>query len=93
MHDVIVCDEEFESAATVIKDLCGKIDTIVSSYLRIMENVCSQAVVSGGTADALALHVEHAKALKGIAGPIAQQNSSVSKSFLDAVDTADDYLY
>lgn len=93
MHDVIVYDEEFESAASAIQRICSKIDALASSYLKIMEDTSSNGVVSGDTAKALDVYVKYAQKLKDVAGSIAEHHSSVSQLFLDAVDAADDYLY
>ena len=93
MHDVIVCDEEFESVASIVKKACSKIDMIVALYLTIMEDACNSGVASGDTAKALETYVNHAQKLKGVAGSIADRHSSTSQFFLDSVDAADDYLY
>ena len=93
MHDVIVCDEEFESVAGIVKKACSKINMIVSLNLTIMEDACNTGVASGDTAKALEMYVKYAQKLKGVAGSIADQHSTASQFFLDAVDAADDYLY
>lgn len=93
MHDVVICDEEFESAATSVQRACNKIEQIVSLYLRIMKNACNHGVVSGETAEALKVYVEYAERLKDVTDLIAEHHSLVNQYFLDAVDTADDYLY
>ena len=46
MHDVIVCDEEFESASAEIRKACRKIDWIVSLYLQIMEKDFLRKILS-----------------------------------------------
>ena len=93
MHDVIVCDEEFESVATFVQKACNKIDLAISSYLNIMDNAKGSGVVSGDTAKALDTYIKYAQRLKDVAGSIAEQHSTASQFFLDAVDAADDYLY
>lgn len=93
MHDVIICDEEFESAASVVQRACSKIEQLVSLYLRIMENACNNGVVSGETAEALKVYVGYAERLKDVTDLIAEHHSLVNQYFLDAVDTADNYLY
>ena len=93
MHDVIVCDEEFESASAAIQKACRKIDRIVSLYLLIMENACKTGVMAGETAEALKAYISYAAKLKDVADSIGEHHSTAKQYFLDAVDSADDYLY
>ena len=93
MHDVIVCDEEFESASAEIRKACRKIDWIVSLYLQIMEKACKTGVMAGETAEALNANVAYAAQLRDAASLIAERHFMVKQYFLDAVDSADDYLY
>ena len=93
MHDVIVCDEEFEQAASAISNACQELETLMRTYLLLMEGMTKMSTVSGATGDALRTYVNAAKGLKGALPLLAEHNSLITRDFLRQIDDADRYLF
>ena len=93
MHDVIVCDEEFEQASSAVSDVCQDLENLMRTYLRLMEGMTKLSTVSGATGDALRAYVNAAKGLKGVLPLLAEQNSLIARDFLRKIDEADRYLF
>lgn len=93
MHDVIVCDEEFESSAAAIRKACNSMETYLGVYIRIMDRVCENGITSGNTASAIRTYLSYAKRLRDVADEIASAHSESATLLLKAIDAADTYLY
>ncbi len=93
MHDVIVCDEEFEQAAGTVSDVCSQLEDLLRGYLFVMEQVTRIGAVSGKTGNAMKAYVSAAKELKGVLTQLAEHNSLICRDFLRDIDEADRYLF
>lgn len=93
MHDVIICDEEFESASDSVSYACHRLEKFIWYYILIMKKVCSEGLVSGGASDAMKVYLEYAQRLKDVADLIAETHNMVKVMLLEDIDSADKYLY
>ena len=93
MHDVIVCDEEFEQAASTVSDVCSQLEDLLRGYLFVMDQVTKVGAMSGKTGEAMKDYVSAAKELKGLLPLLAEHNSLICRDFVRDIDEADRYLF
>ena len=93
MHDVIVVDEEFHSAAGAILMACEQLQLILRRYQSIMLKAASEGTVSGEAAQALSAYVRSARALSKQLAAVRNAYSEAAESFLRGIDAMDSYLY
>lgn len=93
MHDVVIVDEEFNSAAKIIETTSKQIDTLIDEYIKTLNEACCVGIRFGETAMALRTFTSYAEKLKGLAGEFAKQHRTMSTDFLNVVDRTDSYFY
>ena len=93
MHNVIVVDEEFESASQRIIATCADIDELIDKYLNSLQEVNRVGVVSGETALALREYVHFAEKLRDLAGLFAARHQTIATDFVNTIDETDSYFY
>ena len=93
MHDVIVYDEEFRAVDGVITKVSEEIESMLESYLKIMERAAGQGLPAGASAEALRNYIKTASQLKGFCGDLAKEHATVMDRYLKTVDDQDLNLY
>lgn len=90
----LVVEEEFvDELSYSIKNYCDAMDSNIFEYIKILKKLCSKAIVSGETADAISEFTGCAEEIKGIFASIGNCFEVTMDCFLDDIDSADKYLY
>ena len=92
MHDVIVCDEEYQSASTAIRTALMQLDMVFMEYTRALKQI-SNSVLAGNRGDALRSYADKAEEVRGIIADIADQHTKACSCFLQDVDETDAGMY
>ena len=91
--DLIVVDEYYDEIATQLQYECEKLNTAYKSYIRILNDICSEAITEGETSEALHAFAKLAERLSGILQKVGDSFYLSLDAYPDAIDKADQYLY
>lgn len=93
MAEIIICDEFVEEVGTLIKQEGDKLDTAISTYVSILENIRADGIIEGQTAKALDAFIEEAKTLKSQFELLGSAVNLYYTNCVSKIDEADEYLY
>jgi hypothetical protein len=93
MHDVIVYDEEYQSAAAAIDKALTQLDSLFSSYISTLKSISTNGTIEGQAAQALKTYAEQAVDVQKAISVIASCHQRTSKAFLADVDETDQDIF
>lgn len=93
MHDVIVYDEEHQSASAAIHEALVKLDELFSGFVKELETVSTNGTIEGRTAESLRAYAKEASAVQKTIAKISGFHQKSSRLFLQDVDEADRKLF
>ncbi len=86
-------DEYIKDIGQKLNDYAKELQSGVDSYIKILEDIKSDAIMEGDTAEALKVFIEYAANLKTIIETLGVETKGLCVNFLSEVDNADSYLY
>ncbi|MDR3307290.1 MAG: hypothetical protein LBS58_00100 [Coriobacteriales bacterium] len=93
MSDLVVVDSEYEELQKYIIDYGKAAETMLASYLTVMNDVHTAGLVSGNAATNLKAFNSRVEKLQGTIQYLTQAISNKLESFVEAIDDKDEYLY
>lgn len=94
---LVIDDEHIGSVKEYINEQCESIDSIVSRYVRTMENVIETGIMEGTTAEALKEFLSQVESDIGdnsaTPGKMAERSARYCDNFIKHVDKADKQIY
>ncbi|MBR4575940.1 MAG: hypothetical protein IKO25_01940 [Clostridia bacterium] len=93
MHDVIICDEEYQTAAGAITAALNKLDRLFADYTKELETISRNGVIEGNRGKALNAYAREAETVRAAIQKIAEGHAKASRAFLLDIDTADRELF
>lgn len=93
MSDVVVSDEEYLVVSDAAVSYGNSIEDSIEAYRSQVQQACDNAVPEGRFAQNIKLFHEMTNILTKRTGEATSQVSSLSKAFLDEIDSADKHLY
>ena len=89
-----VVDDEYCREISGFSGSQGKeIDDAVESYLRIMKDVRSLAIISGGLSDALREYSQHAGRLSGTVKKISDTAARKMDEYIFGIEEMDQFIF
>lgn len=92
-NELIIDDDYCRSMGAYFTKQGQQLDQMISEYVAILQDVRSNAIVSGDVATALSAYISYAERLNKQIGNISTNASNQITAFLKKVDTADQYLF
>lgn len=92
-ESVIISDRYCMEIGQFYRDTAKQLGDMIQEYLKILEEIRKNAIITGDMADNLQAFIQYARKIKGqveVMGKIAMQTE---KNFLYAIDEADQYLF
>ena len=93
MSDIIIDDVYVEEIGNFINRQGERFEAFLSEYITILVRVTMEGVKGGRTKESLLQYVELAQQLKGTVGSVSEMGLSISQSYLEDIDAADNFLY
>ena len=91
--NMFVSYEGYKSNKKSIKNCFDQINETLNSYYNYLNKTKEQAIISGEVSDALSTYMNYVLKTKGVALNLSSQYSKMVNSFLNEIDTEDDFLY
>lgn len=91
--DFVVKDEEFESASKKFGAFQKNLLDAINQYETILTCSCKDAVLAGGTHDAMIAYLEYVVKVKEIVEDLSGKYTTIVNDFIRELEQADDYLY
>lgn len=83
----------YNNRANAVKKCCDEYEELLTNYIEYLNNMNTEGIVSGNTADVLESFIEEVKSAKQIISSIGEDYSKQIVNFLDDIDEADDKLF
>lgn len=93
MADLIVNDVDYESISADYKELGKNFEEILSTYLSVLDDICTSGIKSGNIHDNLVIYKETASQLSGQIDAALGIAARICTDFVSDIDTADGALY
>ncbi len=90
---LVVDDSGYQTAAQYFTRQGERYEEAIKAFVSILNEICSEGIISGDTADAMRAFAEYAGELKGTIGDVMKQASEQCTQFVSNVDSADQFLY
>ena len=90
---LVIDDDYIYDAAAHAKKCAVNLNNVLTSYIKILNQIRSDAIMSGDVAEALSAYISTASKLSGTLKEIGTSINSNGQKFVSAVDDADDYLF
>ena len=91
--DLVVNDEEFESASKKFGAFQENLLNAINQYETILTDSCKDAVLAGATHDAMIAYLEYVAKVKVIVEDLSGRYTTIVNDFIRELEQADDYLY
>lgn len=91
--NLYVSPSGYKTTKKLVKSCCQECDELLTNFLTLLSDTQNSAILSGKVSEALNEFIVYVKSAKGIALEISSQYSKLVNSFLDRIDTDDDFLY
>lgn len=91
--NLIIDDDYVTSVGTKAYQKAVKLEQIFEDYILILEEIKSEALVSGEISEALETYIECVRSLKGQLKKVSESLKTICQSFLIDINEADDYLF
>lgn len=92
-RDLIVHDEFIKGSAKSCLRYGKELEEILTEYISILKSIHSTSLLSGQLSDALEEYIETASLLQGTMTSNSTKIEYDLRSYLTAIDIADDYLF
>ena len=89
----VIHDESMEEIAEFLKNMCMELDKAIIQYINILTALCSNSLISGETAAALAAFKDCASNMKGCYESLGYGIEQELKVFVSNSQEADSPLY
>ena len=89
MADLFVADQEYSDFAEAAKDVGACTDTVIADLGRILDSVCSEALMGGEAAIRMLVFSALVSKLNDKAADIASRTDEALTAFLEDIDAAD----
>ena len=93
MADLVIYDESINDTSETIKTLSSELQTIMDNYIDTVTEIKTNAVKSGDTSDKLEVFIQYAGQLKSTISSLGEEISMDMSTYLEEIDTKDEYLY
>ncbi len=94
MAENLIVDEEYiRQQASCLKTGLSDMNKVITKYIACLNTISRQSVLAGATADALNVYIGYAQQLKDHLKILGTNTSDLMRSYLEAVDAADQYLF
>ena len=92
-NDLIINDEYLKSMGSYLVNLGEKMDSFVSEYIHILQEIQNTAIISGEVSEALYIFIEYVQKLNNQIGDISASVKTQIDKFLERIDSEDQYLF
>ena len=92
-RSMTVVDEFHTAAGKTLQDMCNLLDTEIATYIRILNQVTTDAAKAGHTTTRYQEYASLVSALQGQLGRLGTMLNLTATDFVSVIDTADSYLY
>lgn len=93
MADLIIYDDSINDTSETIKTLSSELQTIMGNYIDTVTEIKTNAVKSGDTSDKLEVFIQYASKLRSTISSVGEEISMDMSTYLEEIDTKDEYLY
>lgn len=93
MADLIIYDDSINDTSETIKTLSSELQTIMDNYIDTVTEIKTNAVKSGDTSDKLEVFIQYASKLRSTISSVGEEISMNMSTYLEEIDTKDEYLY
>lgn len=90
---LVVDDSGYQTASQYFTRQGERYEEAIKAFVSILNEICSEGIISGDTADAMRAYAEYAGELKGTIGDVMKQAAEQCTQFVSNVDSADQFLY
>ena len=91
--DIKILDDEIRNIGTEIKNTGEKLEAIFKRYEKCMNKLGTEGIKSGDTSKNIISYVNAIKLLDNAVKSNTQQICKKCFAYIDAIDTADDFLF
>lgn len=91
--DLIVDDEYCTAMGKYFEKQGEELDKLIVEYIEVLQNIKSTAIVKGEVSKALKVYIEYVKKMKNQLGSVSKNANNQVSSFLNRIDTEDQYLF
>ena len=93
-HDVVIRDEAYlEEGGTLLEQECSRLSEILDTYISVLCNIRSSAIIEGATAETLETFIRYVEPMANLVNEIGLVINRTTINFIGRVDDADEYLY
>lgn len=92
-NELIIDDDYCDSMGKYYQEIGTQMDEIVTTYISIIQNVKSNAIISGEVAQALSVYISYAQKLNGMIKSFSTPTAVDVKQFLFDIDEKDQYIF
>lgn len=92
-NQMYVSIKGYKSSKENMTNACKAFESLLSNYHNMLVDIRENVILSGAVADALSEYIIYVNSAKGVATTISKTYKKTVNSFLDRVDTDDDFLY
>lgn len=93
MADLIIYDDSINDTSETIKTLSSELQTIMDNCIDTVTEIKTNAVKSGDTSDKLEVFIQYASKLRSTISSVGEEISMDMSTYLEEIDTKDEYLY
>lgn len=93
MADLIVDDENLREIGNYFQEISKTLETYLDDYTNILNEIKTEAVMSGAISEALDTFIIHAKNLDSSISELDIEIKNSIDKFLEEIDEKDQYLY
>lgn len=92
-RSMIVVDETHTAAGKTLQELCNLLDEGIAEYIKILNQVTTEAAKAGHTTTRYQQYVGVISGLKGQLSRVGTVLNTTATGFVSDIDAADRYLY
>lgn len=92
-NELIIDDDYCRAMGDYFVKQGEQLDTLVSDYITILQDIENKAIISGDVSKALSIYIDYVKQLNKKVGAISEAIKTQIGSFLERVDSEDQYLF
>ncbi len=88
-----IVDEFHTAAGETLQKMCNLLDTEIAEYIKILNQVTTEAAKAGHTTTRYQEYASLASGLQGQLGRLGDMLNATATNFVSEIDAADSYLY
>ena len=92
-QNLIIVDEYVQSLGSRCAQRGEKLEQILADYLQILREIREEALVEGKTASSLGIFIDCVSLLRDQLGILSDNADRDCRSYINDINTADDYLF